>query len=72
LNEVQLNYTITKKEFLVSIFSFEKFRPCLIESHVIVYTDHSTIKHLISKNDTKPKLMRWILLLQEFDYEIRG
>ena len=38
---------------------------------VIVYTDHATIKYLLTKKDAKPHLIRWILLLQEFDVEIR-
>ena len=53
------------------IFGFKKFRPYLIGSHMIVYTDHSALKHFLSKKDAKPKLVRWILLLQEFDCEIR-
>jgi len=71
LNDVQLNYTITEKEFLTVIFGSEKFRPYLIGSHVVVYTDHSALKHLLSKKDAKLRLVGWILLLQEFDYEIR-
>ncbi|KAI5336095.1 hypothetical protein L3X38_026229 [Prunus dulcis] len=39
--------------------------------HVIVYTDHSALKYLLSKKDAKPRLIRWVLLLQEFDLEIR-
>ena len=71
LNDAQLSYTVTEKEFLAMIFGFEKLRPYLIGSHVIVYTDHSTLKHLVSKKDAKPRLVRWILLLQEFDCEIK-
>ncbi|GKA72890.1 reverse transcriptase domain-containing protein [Tanacetum coccineum] len=44
-------------------------KAALIES--IVYTDHSAIKYLFTKKDAKPRLMRWILLLQEFDVIIR-
>jgi hypothetical protein len=36
-----------------------------------VYTDHAAIKYLLSKKDAKTRLIRWILLLQEFDMEIR-
>jgi len=71
LNDAQLNYTVTEKEFLVVIFCFVKFRPYLIGSHMIVYTDHSALKHLLSEKDAKPRVVRWILLLQEFDCEIR-
>jgi hypothetical protein len=42
-----------------------------MNSKVIVYTDHATIKYLLAKKDTKPRLILWILLLQEFDVEIR-
>jgi hypothetical protein len=42
-----------------------------VNSKVIIYTDHAAIKYLLSKKDAKPRLIRWILLLQEFDVEIR-
>ena len=71
LNDAQLKYTVTEKEFLAVIFALEKFHAYLIRSHVIVYTDHSALKHLLSKKDAKPRLMRWILLVQEFDCEFR-
>nr|GEV51431.1 reverse transcriptase domain-containing protein [Tanacetum cinerariifolium] len=38
---------------------------------IIVYTDHSALKYLLSKQDAKPRLIRWVLLLQEFDIIIR-
>jgi len=53
------------------VFCFVKFQPYLIGSHVIVDTDHAALKHLFSKKDAKPRLIRWILLLQEFACEIR-
>ncbi|XP_073120818.1 uncharacterized protein [Henckelia pumila] len=43
----------------------------LISSRVIVYTDHAAIRYLFAKKDAKPRLIRWILLLQEIDFEIR-
>ena len=71
LNDAQLNYATTEKELLVIVFVFDKFRPYLIGNKVIVNTDHSTIKYLMTKNDVKPRLIRWVLLLQEFDLEIK-
>ena len=53
------------------MFSFDKFRPYLIGNKVIVFTSHSTIKYLMTKKDTKTRLIRWVLLLQEFDAEIK-
>ncbi|GKC55920.1 reverse transcriptase domain-containing protein [Tanacetum coccineum] len=52
------------------VFAFEKFHQCLVLSKTIVFTDHSTLRYLFTKQDAKPRLIRWILLLQEFDIEI--
>ena len=68
----QINYTTTKKELLAVVFAFDKFIAYLVGTKVIVYTDHAVIKYMISKKDTKPRLIRWILLLQEFDLEIKN
>ena len=53
------------------MFAFDKFRAYLIGSKVIIWTDHSAIKYLIEKKDARPRLIRWVLLLQEFDLEIK-
>ena len=71
LNDAQLNYATTEKELLVVVYAFDKFRSYLIGSKVIVYTDHSALRYLFAKKDAKPRLLRWILLLQEFDLEIK-
>jgi hypothetical protein len=71
LSGVQLNYAMTEKELLAVVFTFEKFRSYIVNSKVIVYTDHAAIKYLLAKKEAKPRLIRWILLLQEFDVEIR-
>ena len=71
LTGAQLNYTTTEKELLAVVFAFDKFRSYLTGAKVIVYTDHAALKFLLSKKDAKPRLIRWILLLQEFDLEIR-
>ena len=67
----QLNYATTEKELLTIVFAFDKFRSYLVGAKVIVYTDHATLKYLLTKKDAKPRLIRWILLLQEFDLEIK-
>jgi hypothetical protein len=71
LNRAQLNYATTEKELLVLVFAFEKFRSSIVNCKVFVYTDHAAIKYLLSKKDAKLRLIRWILLLKEFDVEIR-
>ncbi|GJT22864.1 reverse transcriptase domain-containing protein [Tanacetum coccineum] len=55
------------QQLLAVVYAFEKFRPYLVLSKTIVYTDHSALKYLLAKQDAKPRLLRWILLLQEFD-----
>ena len=70
-NETQENYSATKKEMLAMVFVCEKFRPYKLGSHVIIHTDHAAIKYLMAKKEAKPRLIRWVLLLQEFDLEIK-
>ena len=70
-NEAQENYSTNEKEMLAIVFACEKFRPYILGSHVIVHTDHAAIKYLMSKKEAKPRLIRWVLLLQEFDLEIK-
>ncbi|GJS71042.1 reverse transcriptase domain-containing protein [Tanacetum coccineum] len=71
MTDAQAHYTTTEKELLAVVYAFEKFRPYLVLSKSIVYTDHSALKYLLAKQDAKPRLLRWILLLQEFDVTIR-
>ncbi|GJT61840.1 reverse transcriptase domain-containing protein [Tanacetum coccineum] len=69
--DAQAHYTTTEKELLPVVYAFEKLWPYLVLSKTIVYMDHSALKYLLAKQDTKPRLLRWILLLQEFDVIIR-
>ena len=66
----QRNYPTTKKEFLAVVFACDKFRSYIVDSKVIVHTNHAAIKYLMEKKDAKPRLIRWVLLLQEFDLHI--
>ncbi|KAL6319825.1 hypothetical protein AAG906_036889 [Vitis piasezkii] len=71
LNDAQRNYTTTEKELLVVVYALDKFRAYLIGSSIVVFTDHSALKYLLTKQDAKARLIRWILLLQEFNLHIR-
>jgi len=71
LTGAQLNYAAIEKELLAVVFAIDKFRSYLVGTKVIVYTNHTTLKYLLTKKDAKPRLIRWILLLQEFDLEIK-
>ncbi|GKA67531.1 reverse transcriptase domain-containing protein [Tanacetum coccineum] len=70
LTEAESNYTTTEKEMLAVVYAFEKFRSYLIMNKSVVYTDHSALKYLFNKKDAKARLLRWVLLLQEFDFKV--
>ena len=67
----QLNYATTEKELMAIVFAIDKFRSYLVGARVIVYTDHAALKYLLTNKGANPRLIRWILLLQEFDLEIK-
>uniref|UniRef100_A0A2N9G390 RNA-directed DNA polymerase n=1 Tax=Fagus sylvatica TaxID=28930 RepID=A0A2N9G390_FAGSY len=71
LNSAQMNYTTTEKELLAIVFALDKFRSYLIGSPVVCFTDHAALKYLFTKKDAKARLIRWILLLQEFNLIIK-
>ncbi|KAL0446237.1 UNVERIFIED_CONTAM: Retrovirus-related Pol polyprotein from transposon.6 [Sesamum latifolium] len=71
LDDTQSNYTTTEKELLAVVFALEKFCHYLLGTKVIVYSDHAALRYLMSKKEAKPRLIRWILLLQEFDLTIK-
>ena len=71
MNDAQLNYATTEKETLAVIFAFDKFRSYLLGSKVVVYINHAALKYLLNKKDSKLRLMQWVLLLQEFNIEIK-
>ncbi|CAM8994257.1 unnamed protein product [Rhodiola kirilowii] len=71
LNGAQMNYSTTENKLLDIVYAFDKFRQYLVGSKTIVFTDHAAIKYLLSKKDSKTRLIRWILLLREFDIEIK-
>ncbi|GJU17959.1 transposon ty3-I gag-pol polyprotein [Tanacetum coccineum] len=70
MTEAETNYTTTEKEMLAVVYAFEKFRSYLIMNKSVVYTDHSALKYLFNKKDAKARLLRWVLLLQEFDFSV--
>ncbi|XP_059629212.1 uncharacterized protein LOC132271757, partial [Cornus florida] len=67
----QLNYSTTEKELRAVVYALDKFRSYLLGSKVVVFSDHTPLRHLLTKRETKPRLIRWILLLREFHFEIK-
>nr|GEX29750.1 reverse transcriptase domain-containing protein [Tanacetum cinerariifolium] len=68
--EAESNYTTTKKEMLAVVCAFEKLWSYLIMNKSIVYTDHYSLKYLFAKKYFKARLLRWVLLLQEFTFKV--
>ncbi|RVW22752.1 Retrovirus-related Pol polyprotein from transposon 17.6 [Vitis vinifera] len=71
LNETQRNYTTTEKELSAVVFALDRFHAYLVGSFIMDFTDHSALKYLLTKQDAKARLIRWILLLQEFNLQIK-
>nr|GEV99771.1 reverse transcriptase domain-containing protein [Tanacetum cinerariifolium] len=70
MTEAESNFTTTKKKMLAVVYAFEKFRSYLIMNKSIVYTDHSALKYLFTKKNSKARLLRWVLLLQKFTFKV--
>ena len=71
LNEAQRNYITIEKELLVMVFALDKFKNYLLGTSIVIFTNHSTLKYLLNKKNAKVRLIRWILLLQEFNIQIK-
>nr|GFA54226.1 reverse transcriptase domain-containing protein [Tanacetum cinerariifolium] len=70
MTEAKSNYTTMEKEMLAVVYAFEIFWSYLIMNKSIVYTGHSALKYLYAKKDSKARLLRWVLLLQEFTFKV--
>ena len=70
LSSTERNYTTTEREGLAMVYALHKFRHYLLGSHFKMFTDHSTLKYLVNKPVLGGKICRWLLLFQEYDFEI--
>jgi hypothetical protein len=70
LSLVERKYTTTEREGLAMVYALHKFRHYLLGSHFKMFTDHSTLKYLVNKPVLGGKICRWLLLFQEYDFEI--
>jgi hypothetical protein len=52
------------------VYVLQKFRHYLLEKHVKIFTDHSSLKYLVNKPLLGGRICRWLLLFQEFDFEL--
>ena len=56
---------------LTVVYALDKFRAYWLGAEIIIFTDHSALKYLLTKQNAKARLIRWVLLLQEFNLQIR-
>ena len=70
MSPAERKYTTTEREALSMVYACKKFRHYLLEYWIVFHTDHDSLKYLVNKLDLSGRIARWILLLQEFNYEI--
>ena len=70
ISSTENNYTTTQREYLAMVYALHKFRHYLLGRHFKMFTDHSTLKYLVNKPVLGGGICRWLLLFQEFDFEI--
>ena len=63
LNEAQRDYTTSEKELLTVVYALDKFRACLVGLDIIIFTDHSALKYLLTKQNAKARLITYVLIL---------
>ena len=71
LYKAEKNYSMTEQKLLEVVFAFKKNFLLFAWHEVIVHTDHSSLRYLIENKDVKPRLIIWVLLLQEFDFKVK-
>ncbi|WMV09435.1 hypothetical protein MTR67_002820 [Solanum verrucosum] len=71
LNCALKNYKVTEQELLALVYGFEKFRAYLLGIKVVVHTNHAALRDLMENREAKPQFIMWVLLLQEFYFEIK-
>ena len=70
LSSTERNYTTTEIEGLAMVYALPKFKHYLLGSHFKMFTSHSALKYLVNKPMFGGKICRWLLLFQEYDFEI--
>lgn len=66
-----INYTVTEQKLFDVVFAFENIWSYFLGTKVTVHTNHATFRYLMAKKDAKPRLIHWVLLLQEFDLKVK-
>jgi hypothetical protein len=70
LLELEQNYNTTEREGITMVYALQKFRHYLLGKHFKMLTDHSALKYVVNKPVLGGRICRWLLLFQEFDFEV--
>jgi hypothetical protein len=70
LSTIEINHTTIEREGLAMVYAMQKFRHYLLGGHFKMFIDHSALKYLVNKPVLGGRICRWILLFQEYDFEI--
>jgi hypothetical protein len=71
LNSAELNYSTVEKECLAIVWACKHFRPYLLGRKFQIFTDHKGLTWIFNVKDPSSRLLRWKLLLEQYDYEIK-
>ena len=70
LNKAERNYSTIEQEALGMVFSLQKFRHYLLANPFTFYIDHQASKYLVNKPFHHGRICRWLLLFQEFEFDV--
>jgi len=71
LNPTEKNYSTTEREALGIVYACKKFRHYLLGYETVFHTDHNALKYLFNQADLSGRIARWVLLLQEFSFQVQ-
>ncbi len=64
------NYTTTEREGLTMVYAVKKFRHYLLANKFIFFVDHQALLYLVNKPCATGRIVRWFVILLEFDFEV--
>jgi hypothetical protein len=70
LSTTNINYTTTERQGLAMVYALQKFRHYLLGGHFKMFTGQSLLKYLVNKLVLGGRICRWLLLFQEYDFDI--
>ena len=70
LSTTEKKYMTIEREGLTMVYELQKFRHYLLGGNFQMYTNHSVLKYLVNKLVLGGNICKWLLLFQEFDFEV--